>query len=159
VRELGSLADVALGPEPSTVSIGLAPDACEAAASASQVLLVVEDITMDHHPGIVYAIYLNLPGGDESAPGASELRAGLLSFFGVGHGTYPGGEGGSVPRQFDVTPVVRRLVAQDRWNPRAVTLTFVPTGVVPPEGYEGESPMAGAADANVRLGRVTLLAT
>jgi hypothetical protein len=135
--ELGAVRDVVLGSSPTAVSMELAPQAAE----ASTAYLTVEEIEMEHHPGVIYAIYLDRQDDDH--------RAGFLSFFGVGESET------SPVREFEVTPILRRLLPGDR-----LTITFVPTGLEPPEGQEAEpgDATAEAADAGVRLGLVRLVA-
>lgn len=153
--ELGEATDVELGPSPTVASIELAAEARNRAAggpveSASPVYLAVEGIEMDHHPGIVYAIYLGAPGA-EGVPD-DDRRAGFLSFFGVSP------DEPSPLREFDVTPVLARLSSAGG-HLGSLTLTFVPTGLDPPEGDSGDQGDAteGAIGANVRLGRVRLV--
>jgi hypothetical protein len=166
---LGAQTDVALGASPTTVVIELAPEARELAEAvacapepdAPSIYLSVEDIEMERHPGVIYAIYLNLPGAGPDTPQDSAHMAGFLSFFGVSHSRLePRGGHASPRREFDVTGVVKRLQAGGRWDPQTVTVTFVPVGLEPPEGYTGEpQPVTGAAEgAHVRLGRVALTA-
>jgi hypothetical protein len=130
--ELGVVSDVVLGASPTTVSMDLAP----APVDAREAYLTIEDIEMDHHPGIVYAVEID----DE--------RVGFLSFFGVGH------REPSPVREFEVSRVIGFPAGR-------VSIAFVPTGLEPPEGYEGppEDATGSAADAGVRLGRVRLVAS
>src|SRR3954462_6256720 len=103
--ELGETKDVELGTSPTAASIALGPEAQNRAAARPEgeapVYLAVEGIEMDHHPGIVYAIYLGAPGAQGVADAAR--RAVFLSFFGVSR------EEPSPIREYDVTPVLDRL--------------------------------------------------
>jgi hypothetical protein len=130
--ELGVVTDVVLGSSPTTVWMDVAP----APADAREAYLTVEDIEMRHHPGIVYAVEID------------GHQVGFLSFFGV--------------RQRETSPVREFEVSRAVGFPAGrVSITFVPTGLEPPEGYEGppEDATGSAADAGVRLGRVRLVAS
>src|SRR3954447_8909304 len=126
MTELGETTNVELGAAPTTTSIERRGGAFDV---AKPVYLTVEGIEMDRHPGIIYAIYLDAPGA-ESLP-EEERRAGFLSFFGVSP------DEPSAIREFDVTPVLERLT-EAGGRPDHLTLTFVPTGLDPPEGQESE---------------------
>ena len=152
--ELGEATDVELGPSPTAASMALGAGGRDRAlrppASGAPVILAVEDIRMDHHPGIVYAIYLDAPGAQGVAD--DDRRAGFLSFFGVSPD-----ETSSV-REFDVTPVLGRL-SEAGGALKSLTITFVPTGLDPPEGETaapGEA-VEGAVGANIHIGHVRLV--
>jgi hypothetical protein len=146
VAELGVQTDVSLGVEPTTVALELA----QPARPDARLYLVVEGVHIDRHPGVIYAMFLDLPDADESTPLEHDRLAGMLSFFGAAQARSA--------HEYDVTPVVGRLAADGNWDERVATVTFVPTGLDPPEGQDVVPGAAteGAEGAGVRLGRVSL---
>jgi hypothetical protein len=168
VPELGSQTDVVVGSTPSTVDMDLTPDAKDTVDSLAEqppyeapaVYLLVEDMAVSRHPGIVYSLYLNRPDADEQTGHYNEHFAGFLSFFGVAIGDANGGHDHGPPaRKYDITGIVRQQQEIGTWDPQKATLTFVPTALEPADGYDGapESYASGADEANVRLGRVRLV--
>jgi hypothetical protein len=166
VPALGTQTDVAVGATPSTVTVDLAADApaevkdslpTDKPYEAPAVYLLVDDIAMDKHPGVVYGVYLNRPDADENTGHYNENFAGYLSFFGVSHGGGGGHDHGPAARKYDVTSIVRYQQELGTWDPEKATITFVPTGLETPEG-EPDEPGYGSEpdDANVRLGQVKL---
>jgi hypothetical protein len=164
---LGEQTGVTINGSPSTVELALAPEAGDRVQNVAQapptevppVYLMVDDLEVDKHPGVVYSVYLNLPDADESTDHYSEHLAGFLTFFGVPqseahHGDDAGGghEHGPAARKYDITGIVRSQQAEGTWDASKATLTFVPTGVQEAEGGGG-----AATDAEVRLGRVRLV--
>jgi tyrosinase len=171
VPELGSTTDVVVGPQPSSVEVPIASDGRDAVESAGgenpyeapAVYLLVEDMAVDKHPGIVYSLYLNLPDADEQTGHYNEYFAGFLSFFGVAIGSNGDGghDHGPPARKYDVTGLVARQRDIGAWDSEKATVTFVPTALEPAEGYDETPESYGyegtAHEANARLGRVKLV--
>ncbi|MGW6574151.1 tyrosinase family protein [Streptomyces sp. NPDC054945] len=116
-----------------------------------RVYLNVEDIEGEENPERVYGIYVNLPEGvsPEASPEVTEShRVGNLSFFGIERAQDPRGDEHphGLRVTVEITPLVRRLVAQNAWDDRALRVTFLPLG---PVDGEGEDPP-------VEIGRVSL---
>ncbi|WP_327733163.1 tyrosinase family protein [Streptomyces nojiriensis] len=112
-----------------------------------RVYLNVEDIEGEENPDTVYGIYVNLPDG---APRElAELhRVGNLSFFGIERAQDPRGDEHphGLRVTVEITPLVRRLVAENAWDDRALRVTFLPLGPVDAE----------TKDPPVEIGRVSL---
>ena len=146
------------------VTIG-APDATHellasaAAPGPKRVLVSVDDITADVNPGVVYAVYLNVPGdpGDRLS-----YHVGNLALFGIEKMNDPDTRHEGAPgfrHIFDATAVAERLAEEGRWDPSSVTVTFEPDPVLPPPGEEdtwvGDETEESAV-APLKIGRVSL---
>jgi tyrosinase len=163
-----------LGSQPVTTRVPLplpAQAAFEAASNEedpSRVLLNIEGIQIDDHPGVVYEIYLNLPEGTDPAE-ADDHFVGYVTFFGAKH--HPeGGEGADehapagLKQTYDITPLVDNLKAQGHWTGDSLAVSFVPQGLLPPpEGAESgafaeEAPEEESLEQpEVRIGRVSIV--
>jgi hypothetical protein len=123
------------------------------------VYLNVEGLESDKIPGLVYEVHLNLP--DDASPGhVDDSLVGYVSFFGFRrdpaavddsgvHGLGP------MVHTFDITGRVQDLQQRGRWNPEAVTVSFVPVGLEPPPGSKGTAYDA-TTSAVPRIGRVSI---
>lgn len=169
--ELGAADEpVALGARPTDVEIPLGDEAEGAVRTLSEpresrraVYLALEDVTLDAHPGVVYAVYLNKPAGVTGAE-ARTYRAGVLSFFGLmrargGNGNRRGngnGSGGARASAYDVTSLVAFLCSLGDWDPAKAWVTFEPLGLR--SAGLGYDPVADYLpdDPQVRVGRVCL---
>ena len=160
---------VVLGAEPVTVSIPLQPTAASELAAALQpaagagpeeraatrtverrVLLHLRDISFEEIPVGTYAVYLNLPEGEEPAY-PSPYYVGILSFFGLGPMDHDGHEGPAHgQRSFDITPNVLVLGERGEWPSQQARVTFVRTEIRPPLPGD-ETPAAAAASAALEL--------
>lgn len=142
VSALGASADIAVTPLPQPLAAGGEPP---------RVFLTVTDIEGDANPGIVFAVYLNLPS-DLPPEDRSDYLAGIVSFFGIEQSA------GSIGRQpphgmrysFDVTSVLERLRAQQGFEPERLTVSMVPTSQDEPET------LSAAATPRVRVGTFSL---
>jgi tyrosinase len=119
------------------------------------VLVSVDDIRAEINPGVVYGVYLNLPGegGDRRSH-----HIGNVALFGIEKMNDPDTRHEGAPgfrHVFDATPVAAKLSEQGRWDPAAVTVTFAPVGVAPPPGQEAAEPAEGSAPP-IEIGRVSL---
>ncbi|MFE5495418.1 tyrosinase family protein [Streptomyces virginiae] len=115
--------------------------------SDRRVYLNVEDIEGDANPDKVYGIYVNLPEG-ASREQAEGHRVGNLSFFGIERAQDPRGDEHphGLRVSVEITPLVRRLQADDAWDEARLQVTFRPLGAAPEEGE----------DPPVEIGRVSL---
>jgi tyrosinase len=134
----------------------------DASTGGGRLFLTVEDIEAERDPGLVYAVYLNLPA-DGGALDAARHHVGNVSFFGIQQLSDPNvpHEGGApaLRHTFDVTDVMSTLRERDLWDPAGFTVTFEPVGVRPPPGEEESwqaEPMSDAARTPVKIGRVSL---
>jgi tyrosinase len=114
------------------LQLGALPDAIVAADDepGPRVHLDVADIEGSRNPGIVYAVYLNLP--DRAAEQDRDAHlAGVLSFFGIEQANATpsrgaAGDGHGMRYSFDVTDLVDRLRALPDWDPAHLQVTVVP---------------------------------
>jgi tyrosinase len=109
--------------EPSRAA-GRAPEA----AARRRVYLQLDGVRGDENPGVSYAVYLNLPDGDDPDDAPDVYYVGNVSFFGIEatrdvrdvHGA------AGLSFSFDVTEVVGGLQEAGTWDPSQVTVTFAP---------------------------------
>jgi tyrosinase len=133
------------------------------AATPSRVFLDLDDITGAENPGVVYAVYANVPDGDDD-PTNDAHYVGNLSFFGIEDaGDLEQDHAGGLRVAYDITDLYTRLRDQGRWNEQQITVTFEPLELVPaagaePAGGELEEEEATEAEAvpPVTVGRVSL---
>lgn len=112
-----------------------------AAGEPSRVYLNLEDVAADENPGVVYAVYANVPDDDDD-PTNDAHYVGNLPLFGVESSRdldrdHPGGHGG-LRVAFDITDLYTSLRRQGRWNEEQVTVTFAPLGLVAAGDAEGD---------------------
>jgi tyrosinase len=119
----------------------------EAVAGTPDVYLNLENITGSGKP-VKYAVYLNVPDGDDPAD-HPELFVGILPMFGLAETSRRDAEhaGSGLHYTLDITPVVRRLQQQNAWNPESVRVAFVPRR----RGSELEAPAQP-----IQVGRVSI---
>ena len=125
-----------------------------------RVLVSVDDIKADVNPGVVYGVYLNLPGEDGDR---HKHHIGNVSLFGIEKMNDPDVRHDGAPgfrHIFDATQVAGKLVEKGLWDPASVTVTFEPVGVLPPPGEEetwdpGETEEESAIPP-IEIGRVSL---
>jgi tyrosinase len=135
------------------------------AATPSRVFLYLDDITGDENPGVVYAVYANVPDDDDD-PTNDAHYVGTLSFFGIEDlRDLDQDHAGGLRVAYDITDLYTRLRDQGRWNERQVTVTFEPLELVPAAGAEpggGELELEEEAEVEdeavppVTVGRVSL---
>jgi len=132
-----------LAAEPMTVSIQLSHEIqtrienlMRAPAPAGSMLLTITGIALDEPTAAWYQIYLNLPPG-ALAREQNDRRIGNLSFFGFGHHQ---DETGSIHAMshgktlvYDITNVVRQLIADGVWRQDEVSVTFTNPAAEEPE--------------------------
>jgi hypothetical protein len=132
-------------------------------ADPSRLRLDVDGVEVDEDPGVVYEVYLNLPGDPAAAEPEESHFVGHVTFFGAKRQPAGAAEGhvhGGVRHTFDITPVVAGLRARGGWNEDQVQVSFVPLGLLPPPGYEPEEATARAAaepQPTARIGRVSIV--
>jgi Common central domain of tyrosinase/Polyphenol oxidase middle domain len=168
-RQLAASDSLELGAEPAEVVVALPDEARDVVRSmlapgvgAGRVQLVVEGITADEDPGIVYEVHVGVPG---EAPEEGEI-VGYVTFFGVSHAGHEGH--GGLNHAFDITALVERLEREGRWKTGEHRVSFVPRGLEPPPGEEappgegvppgGPRGIAPGTEPRARIGRVTLTA-
>ena len=126
-------------------------------APPNRVVLTLEGIQAEEHPGTVYEVYINLPQGQD--PDArSDYYVGNLDFFGhVGQAHSHGGQAAPAQGQpgrnrgFDITRQVKALQARGEWQGQQPEVTFVRAKLLPPAGA---TPPAGAALAPAPAGKI-----
>jgi tyrosinase len=137
---------VSLGGEPVSVALATAGAAAgnanfsaqiATALQTSQVYVVLNNIQVRQEPGVVYAVYLNVPQGSKPAPDDPGY-VGTLNFFGV-HGEHAGAGHDGVRVAFLATDVLKTLQQQGRSAPQP-TVTLVPQGDIVP----GAEPKIGS---------------
>jgi tyrosinase len=118
---------------------------------APRIYLNVENIIGSGGP-TSYAVYLNVPPGDDPAR-HPDLYAGLLPMFGLREASRVdrGHSGSGLHYSLDVTSVVRTLEGRQAWDPGDLRVTFVP------DDEPAASVRARAAPVTpIRVGRVSL---
>jgi hypothetical protein len=162
VVELGAIEGVELVGGTVTAPVALSPAADDTVtllsgspAEAPPLHLNLEGLEMDRDPGIVWAVYLNLPGEDAASPRSGAHLVGYLSLFGVSHA---GHHAGGVARTYDIRSLAKQLSDAGLWDPARLTVTFVPTGLEAPEGGEllSAAPPVAPPDRPVRIRRISL---
>jgi hypothetical protein len=130
-----------------------------AAPGPGRMLVSVDDIKADVNPGVVYGVYLNLPGegGDRQ-----KHHIGNVSLFGIEKMNDPDTRHEGAPgfrHIFDATRVAGELVEQGLWDPTALTVTFEPIGVLPPPGEQGRWEAEETPESDIppiEIGRVSV---
>lgn len=136
------------------VEIGIGGLTEFATAGADQrIYLNLADIEGEANPGIVYAVYVNLPEEAPEQARAAHL-AGVVSFFGIElttpQGAAESAEAAHAMRySFDITRLVDRLRAQGDWDPDRLRVSVQPLGEEP----EAE---AAAAPPPIRVGTFSI---
>lgn len=150
---------IELGPTPVTVTLALAGSSRGRLREAigpggpGRVSLELEGIEFEKHPETHAEIYLNLP--PSSPPDRRSVRfLGSLHFLGPGRpatASAPAGPAGG-SETYDVTTLLKTLIARGLWNDDRLTVTFVLARPTQSGGKAGSIPV----DARVRIGRVTI---
>lgn len=96
------------------------------AAMEGQVFLQLENVRGMEPAVGVFAIYINVPAGEDPAD-HPELRAGLFSTFGL-EGASAQGHG--MTQAFNITDVARRLYQEGRWDATNVSVTLAAQAAV-----------------------------
>jgi hypothetical protein len=105
---LGQVESVPINDASTSVRLPLAAASLESAEAAvtdesSKTELVLEDISVSGHPGVLFNVYLSTTG-----PNPRRQYVATLSFFGLEHGDHD--HGGALPnRSLDVTDEIRAL--------------------------------------------------
>jgi tyrosinase len=132
-----------------------------ATIGTGEALLSVEDIEAETDPGLVYAVYLNLPEGADDEQRRLH-HVGNVSLFGIEQLNDPdtGHESGApgLRHTFVATDVISGLNEQERWDPASMQVTFEPLALLPPPGEEESwvEERDELAAAPVKIGRVSL---
>jgi tyrosinase len=127
--------------------------AAQPAAVPEHIYLNIENVT-GTRPSTSYAVYINLPPGEDPEQ-HQDLFAGLLPMFGVVEATRADTEhsGSGLHYSLDIGDVVRTLDARHAWDPNDMRVTFVPEYPEPePERGLG----IAAAPEPIQVGRVSL---
>jgi hypothetical protein len=116
-----------------------------------QLLLTLEHIEFRTNPGLTYQVFLNL-GSDEHPDVRSDNYVGGLHFFGLKQNT----EDGNVV--FDITRVVEKLRAKNRWS-GFIEISLIPIGLEPPPGQVEHKPSKAVTQpVKVTVNRISLTA-
>jgi hypothetical protein len=111
--------------------------------------LKLSDIEGRANPGIVYGVYVHLPG--EAGATSEQRRVGVVSFFGVEHSTKRGTKNPQpLTYTFDITNVIQQLGAHGAVEDLAVSL-------IPMEGMVEEPGAAASVPPPVNIGSVAVL--
>jgi tyrosinase len=121
---------------------------------APRVLLQIDNIAAERHPGTVYGVYVDLPAS-ASAEQEAASHVGNLSFFGVERAQDPHGDQPphGLSLTYDITDVVDREGSGGGWDTRPMTVTFIPLRLIAPEG---EEPVDVAPDPPATIGAVSV---
>jgi hypothetical protein len=129
-----SKAPISLGAGPIVVPLITGGKTLDAAASGKSLYLLVRGLTATEQPGVVYAVYLDLPVG--ATPAANDpRRVGLIQFYNArppgaanAADAGPNTDAEKVFFSFEVTPAIRALRQRGELA-RATTVTLIPDGV------------------------------
>jgi Common central domain of tyrosinase/Polyphenol oxidase middle domain len=121
---------------------------------APRVLLEIDNIAAERHPGTVYGVYVDLPA-EASVEQEAASHVGNLSFFGVERARNPRGDQPphGLSLTYDITEVARREDADAGWDARSMTITFKPLSLIPPDG---EEPANVADEPPATIGGISL---
>src|SRR5262249_28648607 len=122
------------------------------------ITLQLEDVTFDRPPGIFYEVYLNLPPDGEDPEFLNGHYVGNVAFFADDRDPNAPEHTHAAAKQtfqFDITGLVRELVARKKWDKDKATVTFVPRGLEDANGF----PLEVKTDARVKIGKVTFQST
>jgi hypothetical protein len=155
---------IQLSNAPVTVSLPLSEAAATqlkamiAPGAERKIVLQLEDIQSDKPAGFHYEVYINQPKGEEPNFQSANY-VGTLSFFGLNpHSMASHGREGDktqkAMRDYDITKLVREMVTRSSWNPKEISVTFVPRGLV---GRDGEQ-LPIAPGIRGTFGKITLSA-
>jgi hypothetical protein len=136
---------IELSNAPVTVSLPLSEAAATqlkamiAPGAERKIVLQLEDIQSDKPAGFHYEVYINQPQGEEPNFQSANY-VGTLSFFGLNpHSMASQGREADktqkAMRGYDITKLVREMITRSSWNPKEISVTFVPRGLV---GRNGE---------------------
>ncbi|HEY8693819.1 MAG TPA: tyrosinase family protein [Chloroflexota bacterium] len=148
----------ALAEQPTTAHLSVAaptgPGLVAAPSGAAQrIYLNIENIT-GTGKSTGYEVYLNLPPDADPQQHRDKL-VGILPMFGVAEASRSDAQhaGSGLHYALDATDVIRRLQANNAWNPTDLRITFVPRrrGDVAPPGLSAARP--GGA---IQVGRISL---
>jgi tyrosinase len=155
-------ARIQLSNAPTTVSLPLSETAATQLKAMSEpgargkIILQLDDIQYEKSRGFYYEVYVNLPQGEKPDFHSANF-IGTLTFFALKPHPAPDHEQ-AVPQKatsdYDISKAVRELSARDSWNPKEMTVTLVPRGLV---GHNGE-PLPMPSGVEGTLGKITLAA-
>lgn len=122
----------------------------------ARVYLSVEGIESDGETDATYAVYLNLPDGEDPDDDPEVFYAGNVDLFGIegvgrvdtDHPARP------LRRSFDITELVAELRDEGAWDPRSLSVTFTP--LRRGRSGRGSRGIAEDAGATVRVARIGL---
>ena len=131
---------VAAAEEPVRVALADMPPAL---GDVERVSLLVEHITVDGAPIPQYGVFLD-PTGD----GSDTIYVGVMPFFGLKEANAPGASH-ELNYAFDVTDVVKELIAAGRWDPAVAQFRFQPVNQQALAADVAASPVDEPATVNV----------
>jgi len=158
---------IVLGARPVLVTVALKESAQKAVervaksaedAANNPITLQLDDVTFDRSPGIYYEVYLNLPADGEDPEFHNGHYVGNVAIFADEPGPNRPAHAHAAEKlsfQFDITGLVRDLVARKKWDKDNATVTFVPRGLEDANGF----PLEVKTDAQVKIGKVTFQST
>jgi tyrosinase len=132
---------------PAKLRIEAAPD------KPTHTYLSIDDIEGDKNPGLLYGVFVNMPE-DAALDHESPYYAGTMSFFGIeSTKTDEDEDNDDAPHTlryaFDISPIVARLMQEDRWDPEHLDVTITPIEAPDEDIARYEIP-------SVHIGRVSL---
>lgn len=162
-----SEAPVQLSGTPVDVGVRIDRRAAESALSAagvrqpSHVYLSVQEVEGEKDPGTVYGIYVNLPDAQAEPEVVAAHYAGAISFFGIARATAPRSDEPphTVAVTHEITALTHELESQGQWDGEHVTVSFRPTGLVPPDRPEMAHALPtelSSDDPPITIGRVSI---
>jgi tyrosinase len=145
-QTIGAVADVLMtNAEPTKVAMSATTAADDAATSPERYYLRLERIT-GTAAAPVYEVYLDVPANDEPTD-HPELLAGRIATFGLAEASRPRGPG--LTKVLEITAVRARLIADGRWDPAQLHVSFRPLVAEAPGAAEATDAQPRPADLRV----------
>lgn len=161
-RLAGTAAEkIELGAEPIHIEIKIPPESSakidrlmEDKESSHAVVLNLNDVEYGGNPGTYYEVYINLPWPWREPPDFHCIYyIGNLGVFLPRKADHPNHKPGVV--SFDLTRLIQALKQEKAWNPKEISVTFVPQQPVPPPG---EKPRELKQGVRATIAKVDLVA-
>lgn len=142
----------------------------ESPVANQRVVIKIKGITLKKIPNFTYAVYLNLPEGEDNEQRMLPHYVGSIDFFSGAHGGHGEGhaeaglgdekEDPKFDAEIEVTDIIGELEKAGDWNPKSISVTLRPLSPVPPKDIEGEKSKEyskSAIEADISYEKVEVL--